>query len=175
MVASREVVAEEVVAQVVGQVKHRVFIAIGSNLGDREKNILDAINYLIEAGLDVKKVSSIIETEPYGYTDQEPFLNCAVEAYTNLSPQELLLLLLDIEKHLHRVRTVKWGPRTIDLDIIFFDDLVINEPNLTIPHPDMQNRVFVLEPIAEIEPDFVHPVLKKTVKELLSELKGGNK
>ena len=163
---------EEVEAQAEVQANHRVFIAIGSNLGNTEKNILDAINDLIEEGIDVKKVSSIIETEPYGVEEQPKFLNCVVECFTTLSPKELLTLLLDIERRLGRVRTLRWGPRTIDLDIIFYDDLVIDEPDLKIPHPDMQNRFFVLKPLSKIAGDFVHPVFKKTVKELLEDLGG---
>jgi 2-amino-4-hydroxy-6-hydroxymethyldihydropteridine diphosphokinase len=161
--------------QVEEQVKHRVFIALGSNLGDKHKNILDAVNYLIEEGVDIRKISSIIETAPYGLTEQPSFLNCVIEGYTELSPRKLLLLLLDIEKRLGRVRTIKWGPRTIDLDIIFYDDLVIDEPDLKVPHPDMKNRIFVLKPLVEIEPDFVHPIFKKSVKQLLEDLEGKSK
>ncbi|BAL80547.1 2-amino-4-hydroxy-6-hydroxymethyldihydropteridine diphosphokinase [Caldisericum exile] len=155
------------------QVKHKVFIALGSNLGDREKNILDAINYMIEEGIDIIGISSIIETAPYGLTEQPSFLNCVVEGITNFSPRELLFILLDIERRLLRVRTIRWGPRTIDLDIIFYDDLIIDEPDLKIPHPDMQNRIFVLKPLSEIAPNFVHPVLRKTIKALLDELEEG--
>ena len=164
-----EAVVEEVV-QVAEQAK-RVFIAIGSNLGDREENIIDAINLLIANGVDVKNISSIIETKPYGNVKQPDFLNCVVDAYTALPPRMLLETLKAIEKQLGRTRTIHWGPRTIDLDIIFYDELVIDTPDLKIPHPDMQNRIFVLEPLNQLAPNFVHPVLNKTVRELLSELR----
>ncbi|MBP8613163.1 MAG: 2-amino-4-hydroxy-6-hydroxymethyldihydropteridine diphosphokinase [Candidatus Atribacteria bacterium] len=149
----------------------RVFIAIGSNLGDREKNIIDAINLLIANGVDVKNISSIIETKPYGNVKQPDFLNCVVDAYTALPPRMLLETLKAIEKQLGRTRTIHWGPRTIDLDIIFYDELVIDTSDLKIPHPDMQNRLFVLEPLNQLAPNFVHPVLNKTVRELLVELR----
>jgi len=164
-----EAVVEEVV-QVAEQAK-RVFIAIGSNLGDREENIIDAINLLIANGVDVKNISSIIETKPYGNVKQPDFLNCVVDAYTALPPRMLLETLKAIEKQLGRTRTIHWGPRTIDLDIIFYDELVIDTPDLKIPHPDMQNRLFVLEPLNQLAPNFVHPVLNKTVRELLVELR----
>jgi len=155
--------------------KHTAIIAIGANIGDREKNIIDAINYIIEEGIDVVKVSSIIETEPYGYLDQPKFLNLVIEVKTDKTPQELLSTLLEIERKLKRERKIRFGPRTIDLDIIFYDDLIVEEENLTIPHKDMQNRYFVLKPLSEIEPDYIHPVLKKSVKELLKELSEGRK
>ncbi len=164
-----EAVVEEVV-QVAEQAK-RVFIAIGSNLGDREENIIDAINLLIANGVDVKNISSIIETKPYGNVKQPDFLNCVVDAYTALPPRMLLETLKAIEKQLGRTRTIHWGPRTIDLDIIFYDELVIDTSDLKIPHPDMQNRLFVLEPLNQLAPNFVHPVLNKTVRELLVELR----
>lgn len=160
----------EEVVQVAEQAK-RVFIAIGSNLGDREENIIDAINLLIANGVDVKNISSIIETKPYGNVKQPDFLNCVVDAYTALPPRMLLETLKAIEKQLGRTRTIHWGPRTIDLDIIFYDELVIDTPDLKIPHPDMQNRLFVLEPLNQLAPNFVHPVLNKTVRELLVELR----
>lgn len=158
------------VVQVAEQAE-RVFIAIGSNLGDREENIIDAINLLIANGVDVKNISSIIETKPYGNVKQPDFLNCVVDAYTALPPRMLLETLKAIEKQLGRTRTIHWGPRTIDLDIIFYDELVIDTPDLKIPHPDMQNRLFVLEPLNQLAPNFVHPVLNKTVRELLVELR----
>ena len=149
---------------------HKVIIAIGTNLGDKKENIKKAIEKIQENKIKVVKVSSIYETAPYGYTNQPAFLNCVLLGETALSPEELLKTLLTIEKEMGRVRKIHWGPRIIDLDIIFYDDLVINKPFLKIPHPDMQNREFVLKPIAEIAPCFVHPVFCKTVKTLYEEL-----
>lgn len=149
---------------------HKVFIALGSNLGDKKDNINEAIKRINDKGIKILKVSSIIETEPYGYKDQDKFLNAVCLVETDLSPHELLNVLLEIEREMGRVRTIKWGPRVIDLDIIFYDDLIINEANLIIPHPDAHNRTFVMGPLSEIEPDFIHPVLNKTVKEIYLEL-----
>ena len=154
---------------------HKVFIGIGTNLGDRSKNIEEALKNLESDGLKIVKKSPIYETEPYGLTKQPKFLNCVVEANTTLAPQELLKALIEIEKKMGRVRKIHWGPRIIDLDILFYDDLVIDEENLKIPHPDIKNRFFVLKPLLDIAPDFIHPVLKRTIKELLDELKGSNK
>jgi 2-amino-4-hydroxy-6-hydroxymethyldihydropteridine diphosphokinase len=152
---------------------HSVIIAIGTNLGNRRKNINIAIQKMKENGIDVEKISPVYETAPYGYTEQPAFLNCAILGKTNLSPHELLDTLLSIEKEMGRVRKIHWGPRIIDLDIIFYDNLIIDEPNLKIPHPDMQNREFVLKPISDIAPCFVHPKFCKTVKTLYEELKSG--
>lgn len=146
------------------------YIAIGSNIGDRQKALEDALNQIEKEGIKVTRVSSFYETPPYGYTDQPPFLNGAIEVQTTLSARELLKTLLSIEKDLGRVRQFKWGPRTIDLDIIFFNNEVYNEPDLIIPHPDMQNRSFVLTPLNDICPTYLHPQLNKTTHDLLTEL-----
>ena len=145
-------------------------IGLGSNLGERDKNIRTALEKMQEKGIELLRVSSVLETEPYGYTDQPKFLNAVCLVETNLTPDQLLDALLEIEKEMGRVRERKWGPRIIDLDIIFYEDLVLESERLIVPHPDMHNRWFVLAPLAEICPDYVHPKLKKTVRELLQEL-----
>ncbi|PLV58664.1 2-amino-4-hydroxy-6-hydroxymethyldihydropteridine pyrophosphokinase [Thermotoga sp. KOL6] len=149
----------------------RVVIALGSNLGNRKANIETAIEKMKEKGLSIEKISTIVETEPYGYVNQPKFLNAVCLANTSLSPRGLLETLLSIEKEMGRKRTRKWGPRIIDLDIIFYNELVVREKDLVIPHPDAHNRFFVLEPLCEIAPNFVHPVFKKTVRELLDDLR----
>ncbi len=149
---------------------HKVVIALGTNIGDKEQNIERALLLIEARGIKILKKSSVIKTEPYGYTEQPEFLNCVVLAETELTPNKLLETLLSIEKEMGRVRKIHWGPRIIDLDIIFYDNLAINEENLKIPHPDMQNREFVLKPLNEIAPCYVHPVLCKTVRTLYEEL-----
>jgi 2-amino-4-hydroxy-6-hydroxymethyldihydropteridine diphosphokinase len=148
----------------------RVFLSIGSNLGDRLDNLHRAIEMLIDGGLEIKRVSSFYETRPWGLSGQPNFLNGAVEAQTSLMPMELLNLLKDIEVRLGRTDTVRWGPRCIDIDIIFYDDQKIAEEGLQVPHPLMHKRGFVLRPLAEIAPQFVHPVFKKDIKTLLEDL-----
>ncbi|MCG0275191.1 MAG: 2-amino-4-hydroxy-6-hydroxymethyldihydropteridine diphosphokinase [Thermosediminibacteraceae bacterium] len=148
----------------------RAFIALGSNLGDREKNIKEAMERIKRRGIKILKVSSVIETEPYGYKDQDKFLNAACLVETELTPRELLKTLLEIEREMGRERKVRWGPRNIDLDLIFYEDMVIEEDGLVVPHPDAHNRTFVMGPIAEIDPEFQHPVLKKTVGEIYRRL-----
>ncbi|MBD5586322.1 2-amino-4-hydroxy-6-hydroxymethyldihydropteridine diphosphokinase [Clostridium botulinum] len=150
---------------------HTVYVAFGSNIGEKESYIKRALEKIEERGMEIIKVSSIYETEPYGVLDQDSFLNGVVKIETNLTPEDLIGELLNIEKQLDRVRERRWGPRTIDLDIIFYDDLIINEKDLVIPHKDMENREFVLKPLCDIDENFIHPVLKKSVRELYDELK----
>lgn len=151
---------------------HRAFVAFGSNLGDREKNIQTALDSL-ESRQDIRliKKSSIIETEPWGYADQDSFLNGVVEIETTLSPADLMTLLLNTEQLLKRERVIHWGPRTLDLDILFYDRLVCDDPHVTLPHPRIKDRLFVLEPMAEIAPWYIHPVSGKSMTELMEELK----
>jgi len=146
------------------------YIGIGSNLGKTEENCKRAINLLINKGLTILKQSSMIETEPWGEEDQPLFINMAVSVETDLPPEKLLNLLKEIETGLGRTETFRWGPRIIDLDILFYDDVVMEKPDLSIPHPHIQDRYFVLRPLAEIAPDLVHPVIKKSIQELLDSL-----
>jgi 2-amino-4-hydroxy-6-hydroxymethyldihydropteridine diphosphokinase len=146
------------------------YIGIGSNLGDRENNCKSAIKLLIKNGVRVTKLSSMIETEPWGVKDQPKFINMAIEIETGLNPEELLKALKKIENEMGRQATIRWGPRVIDLDILLYDDLLIKTPQLIIPHPGIKERDFVLKPLAEITPDKKHPALKKSIKELLDEI-----
>src|SRR5579863_4020252 len=148
------------------------YLSLGSNLGNREQSLRDAIARLAKAGKVVQQ-SSIYETEPVEFTAQPWFLNCVVELETDLTPQRLMAELLAIEQEMGRERTQKKGPRVIDLDILLFGDLVTSSADLTIPHPAMQERRFVLEPLVEIAPQVTHPRLKKTAKELLERLPSG--
>jgi 2-amino-4-hydroxy-6-hydroxymethyldihydropteridine diphosphokinase len=147
-----------------------VYIGIGSNLGKREENCERAIRLLTEHGITVTKRSSMIETEPWGLKEQPKFINMAVEVQTGLGPEELLHLLKKIETETGRRPTIHWGPRVIDLDILLYDDLILKTPRLEIPHPGIVTRDFVLKPLAEIAPDKIHPVLKKSIKSLLSDM-----
>ncbi|MEN2985071.1 MAG: 2-amino-4-hydroxy-6-hydroxymethyldihydropteridine diphosphokinase [Thermodesulfovibrionaceae bacterium] len=149
---------------------HRVFLSIGSNIGDKEKNCYLAVEKLREKGLIINKISPLYITEPWGYKKQPDFANIVIEVFTTFQPLELLYLVKSIEKQMGRKDTFKYGPRIIDIDIIFFDDIVYESPELKIPHPKMQERYFVLRPLCDIDPEFVHPLIKKTVKELLEKL-----
>ena len=148
-----------------------VHIGIGSNVGDKQGNCIEAINLLSSRGISVRKRSSLYKTEPWGVKEQPSFVNAVVEAETDLSSQELLIALKSIENEMGRQETYRWGPRVIDLDILLYNDLVVDEPGLTIPHPYLHQREFVLEPLSEIAPDKIHPVLKKTIQTLLAEIK----
>ncbi|MEF9437472.1 MAG: 2-amino-4-hydroxy-6-hydroxymethyldihydropteridine diphosphokinase [Candidatus Mariimomonas ferrooxydans] len=137
---------------------------------NREENCNRAIDLLVHKGIKLIKRSSLYETEPWGVKEQPAFINMAVEAETRLAPKELLDNLKAIESTLGRRDNVRWGPRIIDLDILFYDDLIMNTPRMEIPHPGIKDREFVLKPLSEIAPDKVHPVLKKSMRTLLSEL-----
>lgn len=151
---------------------NKAVIALGSNMGDSRAIIAEAVEKLRASEyIEDVRASSLMVTKPYGYTEQDDFLNGALVCRTALSPRGLLDLLHDIENEAGRKREIRWGPRTLDLDIIFYGSRIISEPDLTIPHIDMQNRLFVLEPVAELVPDYVHPKLGATVKELLERLK----
>lgn len=151
---------------------HTAYIAFGSNMGDSKKYIEDAIEGLSKTpGIQVEKVSSIITTAPYGEVQQDDFLNGVCRIRTILDPDPLLNRLHELEQAAGRERKVHWGPRTLDLDVLFYDQEIIDSETLHIPHIDLQNRDFVLKPMAEIAPYLRHPVLNKTIEQLLKELK----
>ena len=153
---------------------HDVIIALGSNMGDREGYLNGAVEKLNAVrGCRVKKVSDFIETPPYGVTDQEDFLNGCLEMETLMYPHELLDELHRIEKEAGRERIIRWGPRTLDLEIIFYDDMILQDDDLCIPHVEMHKREFVLKPLCGIAPYKRHPVTGKTVKEMLDEVNSG--
>jgi 2-amino-4-hydroxy-6-hydroxymethyldihydropteridine diphosphokinase len=149
-----------------------VYLSLGSNLGDRVANLRAAIEKLKEVG-DVVAVSSFYEAEPVEVTAQPWFLNCAVKFETEKMPRQLISAILALEQSMGRQRKQQKGPRTIDIDILFFGSSIIEIPSLTVPHPHLHERRFVLEPLAEIAPDVRHPVLKRSIRELREGLPPG--
>ena len=152
---------------------HKVYIAFGSNMGDKKKYLDNAIQGLRDMKeIVVEKVSEYLVTEPYGDVEQDEFLNGALRVRTLLSPEELLDRLHVLEQAADRKRIIHWGPRTLDLDILFYDNEIIDTVELHVPHIDMENRDFVLKPMVEIAPYLRHPVLNLTMEQLLKKLEG---
>lgn len=150
---------------------HRVYLSFGSNLGDKKQYISNGIEELQKnPQIRIAKISDLLETKPYGGVEQDDFVNGAMELNTLLTPEELLMELHRVEALADRKRTVHWGPRTLDLDILFYDKMVYESDTLIIPHVDMENRYFVLKPLSELIPNFRHPILNKTITQLLTAL-----
>jgi 2-amino-4-hydroxy-6-hydroxymethyldihydropteridine diphosphokinase len=149
------------------------YIGLGTNLGDRDGNLVKAVNLLRgHPDLEVTNLAKPIETDPVdGPEEQEPYLNSVVEVVTDLPPAELLQACQLVEELMGRTRTVRWGPRIIDLDLLLYDDVILDEPGLTVPHIEMHARLFVLGPLAEIAPGARHPVTGETVREMLEALR----
>lgn len=146
-----------------------VYLGLGSNLGDRKANLWEALHRLKER-VAIDTLSALYETLPMGPLDQRWYLNAACGGMTDLKPKELLALVKEIEQGMGRVPTVRWGPRVIDIDILFYDSLVLRTPHLVIPHPGIPHRPFVLVPLADIAPHFIHPSLGESISALLKGL-----
>lgn len=150
---------------------HRVYLSLGSNLGSREQYLANALNALkAHPEIELKKISPFYETAPYGGVEQDNFLNCCVEIHTILEPLKLLEFLHRTEAENNRERSLHWGPRTLDMDILLYDELIMHSPQLSIPHIDMHNRLFVLQPLKDIAPFAYHPVKQDTVQGLYEAL-----
>lgn len=145
---------------------HTAFLCLGTNMGNKLRNLQNAIAAM-PPDLSVQKWSSVFETVPWGYSDQPEFFNQVVKVTTELDPHQLLFHVKWIETKLDRQPTFRYGPRSIDIDILFFDDLVLNTPKLVIPHPRLPERAFALVPMAELDPDFIHPQLHVTIAQML--------
>lgn len=150
---------------------NKVYMAAGSNLGDKEETLKEAI-YIIDKRKDcvVTKVSNFYTTDPVGYEDQDQFVNCVFEINTLQTPSELMDTLLEVEKDFKRERIIRWGPRTLDLDIIFYNDIISYDEHILIPHPRAHERQFVMKPMCDINPYYVHPIYRKRVMDISSEL-----
>ena len=149
------------------------YLGLGANLDDREANLGKALDLLsAESGLRLLRCSRIYETEPWGLADQPRFLNSVVEVATTLAPERLLEVCKDVEQEMGRQPGIRWGPRLIDVDILLYGNQVVQLPHLEIPHPRLHLRAFALVPLAELEPDAVHPVLGKTIRELAGAVEG---
>jgi len=144
-----------------------VFLLLGSNLGERLQILKSAAGLIEERVGTIRAASSIYETAPWGVLDQPVFLNQVLEVQTELMPEEVLRIILEIEHELGRIRYERWGARVIDIDMLYFNDLVLDSARLTLPHPRLHERRFTLVPLTEIAPDFLHPLLQKTSRELL--------
>ena len=149
----------------------KVYLGLGSNLGERQHNLSRAVE-LLSPQVHVERISSLYETEPVGYLEQPRFLNAVLRATTPLSPLELLAQAKEVEKKLGRIHSFRNGPRPIDIDILFYGKKIINSPELTIPHPRLEERTFMLIPLAEIAPNLAHPVSGMTVREMLKRAGG---
>ncbi|MCX7821699.1 MAG: 2-amino-4-hydroxy-6-hydroxymethyldihydropteridine diphosphokinase [Brevinematales bacterium] len=147
-----------------------IYLSIGTNQGDKKENIRKALCYLNDF-CKILKISRFYRTKPYGYTNQKRFINFAIEVESNLTPVEFLKKCQSIEELLGRKRLIKWGPRTIDIDILFWNNEIINIKELNIPHYDLHNREFVLKPMLDIAPEFIHPIFRKSIVEMYQELK----
>jgi 2-amino-4-hydroxy-6-hydroxymethyldihydropteridine diphosphokinase len=152
--------------------QHRAFISIGSNLGDKIRNCRRGMDALIPGGdIRIRRRSAMYRTEPVDFRDQDWFVNCVIRVETGLSPLELLERLQSVQRQAGRpVERMRFAPRVLDLDILLYDDLILDDPRLTLPHPRMHRRRFVLKPLCDIDPDTVHPLLGRTAQELLAEL-----
>jgi 2-amino-4-hydroxy-6-hydroxymethyldihydropteridine diphosphokinase len=149
--------------------QHKIYLGMGTNCGDRLKNLMAAIDALAPE-INVTRRSPIYQTPPWGYTDQPDFLNLVVEGETDLAPKTLLTKLKNLEKKVGRTATFRWGPREIDIDILFYDNLILSSDGLEIPHPRLHERAFVLVPLSDLTPNLIHPKLGKSISELLAEI-----
>ncbi len=147
---------------------HKAFLLLGTNIGNRTKHLTDAKVLLEKFEVKITQQSSVYETAAWGKTDQQDFYNQVVEVATKHAPEDLLTTILSIEKDLGRVRNEKWGERIIDIDILYYNDLISHSQHLSIPHPQLHERRFTLAPLAELAPTFSHPILKKTSEQLLA-------